>query len=193
MFGKNSDEEKVRRRAYNTSLDFVEKQIEDTKMALHSLFEQRKMLQSENVLQGVGTCIEAPLVQMGSTGASSTSSRTYTTGATRSGGRKLQIRRFFSWKALMKFAWYMDKCRDMPDGSLREADNWKKGIPPEDFADSFIRHATKFAQALDVGDSVTAQINAMAAFFNLQGYLHETPDLEQFAGLHEALKKDRAE
>lgn len=67
--------------------------------------------------------------------------RTFSTGATRSSlGDKLRYEGFLSPYVLERFAEYMHKHRICEDGSLREPDNWQKGIPDEAYMDSLIRH-----------------------------------------------------
>lgn len=41
---------------------------------------------------------------------------------------------------LRAFARYMHRHRRQADGSLRAADNWQKGIPPEAYESSLLRH-----------------------------------------------------
>lgn len=100
--------------------------------------------------------------------------RTYDTGATRdSNDTKLDYRGFLSPTALRRFAEYMQKHRRQADGHLRASDNWKKGIPVEDYLESLIRHTVDFWDAEERGDQDAAMELACAIWFNLQGYIHE--------------------
>jgi hypothetical protein len=38
------------------------------------------------------------------------------------------------------YAGYMHKHQVQTDGKIREADNWQKGIPQDDYLESLIRH-----------------------------------------------------
>lgn len=70
------------------------------------------------------------------------STRTFDTGATRdSDANKIDIEGHLSPLALMAYCEYMDKHRNMPDGSRRDSDNWQKGMPQDVIVKSFMRHA----------------------------------------------------
>ncbi len=57
--------------------------------------------------------------------------RTFETGATRdTGDDKLKFDGFLSASVIKRYAEYMHKNRIQSDGSLRDPDNWQKGIPP---------------------------------------------------------------
>ena len=100
--------------------------------------------------------------------------RTYATGATRDvDADKLDYRGFTSFTAWRRFAEYMHKHRLQPDGQMRASDNWKKGIPVEDYLESLIRHTVDFWDAEERGDQEAAMELACAIWFNLQGYIHE--------------------
>ena len=56
--------------------------------------------------------------------------RKFESGATRNDeGDKLNYTGFLSPTVLERFAEYMHEARFQDDGSMRPADNWKKGIP----------------------------------------------------------------
>jgi hypothetical protein len=100
--------------------------------------------------------------------------RTFESGATRDTDEgKLQYKGFISPYALKQFAEYMHKNRYMTDGSMRDSDNWKRGIPVDSYCDSLIRHIVEFWTALDNNDLEAADEIAPAIFFNIQGYMHE--------------------
>lgn len=67
--------------------------------------------------------------------------RTFNTGATRdSDENKFDYEGFLSPLVLERFAEYMYKNRVQPDGTLRDSDNWQKGIPIEQYMKSKFRH-----------------------------------------------------
>lgn len=67
--------------------------------------------------------------------------RTFDTGATRDTDEgKLDFEGFLSPLALERFAEYMNKHRQQSDGSLRDSDNWQKGIPVKQYMKSMWRH-----------------------------------------------------
>ena len=67
----------------------------------------------------------------------------------------------------------MHKHRVQSDGSLRDSDNWQKGIPQDEYMKSMFRH---FMEVWEIhrnhpeGDRVDA---LCALLFNVMGYLHE--------------------
>jgi len=100
--------------------------------------------------------------------------RHYDTGATRdTDAGKLDYHGFVSFTALERFAQYMHQHRKQADGHLRDSDNWKKGIPREDYVKSLTRHVVDFVLADERGDFDQAEELACAIWFNTQGYLHE--------------------
>lgn len=67
--------------------------------------------------------------------------RIFDTGATRSPqAEKLCYDRFLSPLVLKRYAEYMHQHRTQTDGTLREPDNWQKGIPQASYMDSMARH-----------------------------------------------------
>lgn len=100
--------------------------------------------------------------------------RNFDTGATRdSDDGKLHYKGFLSTIALKQFAEYMESHRIQADGSLRDPDNWKKGIPLDAYEDSFSRHFFEWLGELESGNRRKAYEIAPALFFNLQGWMHE--------------------
>ena len=103
--------------------------------------------------------------------------RTATTGATRDDNNgKFDYFKFFSVVALNAYVAYMYEKRTQPDGALRSADNWQKGMPRHWYSESAERHLldvvyhTKGYPELAEEDLVTA---LCALLFNTQAYLHE--------------------
>lgn len=122
--------------------------------------------------------------------------RKFETGATRDlDDSKLDYEGFLSPAVLEAFAQYMHTKRQMPDGSVRDSDNWQKGIPLEAYMKSMMRHV------MDVwlhhrGRSDLAleplETALMALIFNVQGYAHETLKKEKGpTPLDEQLRYDR--
>lgn len=100
--------------------------------------------------------------------------RTFKTGATRDTAvGKPQYHGYISWKALRRFGAYMLRHQTQADGRLREADNWKKGIPEAAYVDSLCRHTVEFNDAVEDGRFEEAEELACAIWFNVQGFLHE--------------------
>ncbi len=100
--------------------------------------------------------------------------RTFETGATRDQNEdKLDYKGFLSTIAIRHFAEYMHSHRKQADGSMRDSDNWKKGIPVEAYEESLTRHVFEWLEALERGDRQKAFDIAPAIWFNLQGWMHE--------------------
>lgn len=102
--------------------------------------------------------------------------RQFDTGATRDTDQgKLDFEAFLSPLVLEAFGRYMHQHRIQPDGSLRDGDNWQKGIPLTAYMKSLWRHffdLWKLHRKLPCSASVEEA--ACAALFNVMGYLHET-------------------
>ncbi|MDR3473424.1 MAG: hypothetical protein P4M09_17330 [Devosia sp.] len=103
--------------------------------------------------------------------------RKFDTGATRDlDADKLDFEGFLSPYVIEAFGRYMHGKRKMADGSLRDGDNWQKGIPLEAYMKSGWRHHKDWwahhrglpeLTAEDLEDTLCALL------FNVQGYLHE--------------------
>ena len=101
--------------------------------------------------------------------------RKFDTGATRdTDDGKLAYYGFLSPLALRRFAQYMHEHRVQSDGSLRDPDNWQKGIPFDAYMDSGWRHFMDW-WLLDRGYDADSDLETAlcALLFNVQGYLHE--------------------
>jgi len=60
--------------------------------------------------------------------------RKFSTGASRDTTKdKLDFEAFLSPEVLLKYAEYMHRNRKLPDGSLRDGDNWQKGFGENHF------------------------------------------------------------
>lgn len=105
--------------------------------------------------------------------------RTFPSGATRDTEKgKLDFEAFLSPKVLTVYAEYMDKHRTRSDGSLRDGDDWQKGIPKDVYMKSLMRHVmdvwllhrgceSHTGTETDVMDALCAVIfNAMGLLYN---------------------------
>lgn len=106
--------------------------------------------------------------------------RTFDTGATRDTAKgKLSYVKALSPIVLQRYVQYLDAHRKQPDGSLRDFDNWKKGIPEETYLDGLGRHfvaAWLLAQGFPAEDNhgpVTLEDTLCAIIFGASGWLHE--------------------
>jgi hypothetical protein len=104
--------------------------------------------------------------------------RTFESGATRdSDSGKLDYEGFLSPIVLHRYAQYMNHHRKQSDGSLRESNNWTKGIPRHQYTKSLFRHFmdvwnlirgyTELSTTTDIEEALCA------CLFNCMGLLHE--------------------
>lgn len=101
--------------------------------------------------------------------------RTFDTGANRNSDEgKLDFEGFLCPRVLTAYAEYMNKNRHLEDGSLRDSDNWQKGIPQDAYMKSMYRHfmdVWKDHRGIETPeDEIT---NLCALLFNVSGMLHE--------------------
>ena len=104
--------------------------------------------------------------------------RTFETGANRGmDTEKFDYEGFLSPLTLRRFAEYMHKNRHLPDGTLRDSDNWQQGIPLESYMKSAWRH---FIQWWGLHRGRRPQRNTedieealCGVIFNASGFLHE--------------------
>lgn len=101
--------------------------------------------------------------------------RTFSTGATRDTDEgKHDFEGFLSPIVINRFSEYMSKHRKQSDGSLRDSDNWQKGIPKDQYMKSLLRHIHDMwleHRGLQGRENIEESI--CAVLFNSQGYLHE--------------------
>jgi hypothetical protein len=101
--------------------------------------------------------------------------RKFETGATRDVDvNKFDYEGFYNPLVVERFAEYMHKHRVQPDGNLRDADNWQKGIPKDAYMKSGFRHFMdmwKQHRGYQGQDDLEESICAL--IFNAQGYLYE--------------------
>jgi hypothetical protein len=114
--------------------------------------------------------------------------REFDTGATRDTETgKYDYEGFLSPAVLEAFAAYMHKHRRQANGSLRDGDNWQKGIPEDVYMKSMWRHffdVWKGHRGLPTSASRIESL--MALLFNVQGMAFEllkdeAPNLERVA------------
>ena len=106
--------------------------------------------------------------------------RTFDSGATRDTTQgKLDYVKALSPIVLRRYVQYLDKHRLQSDGSYRDFDNWKKGIPQETYHSSGGRHffdawlLTEGYTTEDNHGPVELQDALCAQLFNIMGRLHE--------------------
>lgn len=112
--------------------------------------------------------------------------RTFETGAIRNlDQNKPDYEGFLSPLAIEAFGKYMHHHRKLPDGSMRSADNWQKGMPKDTYMKSGWRHFFHWwalhrgLPAVDeTGRAVGLEEMLCALWFNVQGYLHELKKAE---------------
>lgn len=99
--------------------------------------------------------------------------RKFETGATRDIDlNKYDYEGFISPLVLDRYAAYMHKHRIQPDGSLRDSDNWQKGIPKTAYMKSGFRHFMDWwRQHRGWPGQDTLEDSLCALMFNVQGYL----------------------
>lgn len=106
--------------------------------------------------------------------------RRFATGATRSSeAGRYDPEGFFSPLVFERFCEYMNKHRVQPDGSIRDSDNWQKGIPLHTYMKGLWRHFLHLwsrHRGFTPTDSMAGsnvEEDLCAILFNTQGYLHE--------------------
>jgi len=108
--------------------------------------------------------------------------RKFETGATRDvDDGKLDYDGFLSEHALTAYAEYMNIHRVQPDGEVRSSDNWKKGMPKEQYMKSAWRHFMDMWRSFKgitvtdskTGSEISTKEAACGVLFNVQGLIHE--------------------
>ena len=99
--------------------------------------------------------------------------RVFATGANRDmDNGKLDYEGFLSPTVLRRFAEYMHKNRFLKDGSMRDSDNWQKGIPLDVYMKSMLRHVMSCWLDHRLGGYALEE-ELCGVLFNVQGYLHQ--------------------
>ena len=106
--------------------------------------------------------------------------RTFDTGATRDTDQgKLDYTRALSPIVLERYVQYLNKHRKQPDGSMRDFDNWKKGLPFRESFSSLGRHLIdvwKMIEGFSAEDNhgpCNIDDTLCAIIFNASTMLHE--------------------
>lgn len=101
--------------------------------------------------------------------------RTFNSGATRDTEQgKLDFEGFNSPLVVNRFAEYMDSHRKLPDGTLRDSDNWQKGIPLDVYMKSLWRHFhDMWLEHRGYKSREDIEKAICGILFNANGYLHE--------------------
>jgi hypothetical protein len=109
------------------------------------------------------------------TPAPSESIREYATGATRNrDDLELDFDGCLSPEFLLMYAAYMRRKRHQADGSIRADDNWKLGMPMNDYMKSGFRHFMDWwCEHHGAGSREGMEDALCGLFFNVQGYAHE--------------------
>jgi len=98
--------------------------------------------------------------------------RKFESGATRNNDDgKLDYEGFLSPIVLEEFAKYMHKARVQDDGTIRDSDNWQKGIPRDEYMKSMWRHFHSVWKKHRAGEDNNEDLCAL--LFNVSGLLHE--------------------
>lgn len=114
--------------------------------------------------------------------AESNQIRKFSTGATRDlDENKPDYEGFLSPLVIERYGTYMSSHRKQVDGSLRDSDNWQKGIPLPVYIKSMFRHffdVWKLHRGYEAKDFTTGKSYEIdealcALMFNVSGYLHE--------------------
>lgn len=115
--------------------------------------------------------------------------RTFETGANRSpDAHRDDPEGFLSPLVIDRYNQYMTKNRKLPDGSVRDSDNWQKGIPLTAYMKGAWRHFLHWwtrhrnHPVLDPGAAADIEEDLCALMFNVMGYLHETVKARLAAG-----------
>lgn len=107
--------------------------------------------------------------------------RKFETGATRdTESNKIDYEGFLSPGVLERYGQYMGRHRVQSDGTLRDSDNWQRGIPIEVYRKSLVRHLFQAWGVWrgnqindDRGEAVDSEEALCGIMFNTMGMLHE--------------------
>jgi hypothetical protein len=109
----------------------------------------------------------------------------FASGATRNADtNKFDFEGFLNPEVLHAFGHYMHEHRLQRDGSVRDSDNWQKGIPFKNYVRSLVRHTFDLWRMHrgysvlnpDTGKPHTKEELCCAIMFNAMGYLKELLD-----------------
>jgi len=115
--------------------------------------------------------------------------RSFGTGATRSlDSERIDPEGTLSPLAIERYCEYMNKHRLQPDGTLRDTDNWQRGIPASAYMKGLWRHLLHAWQrhrgwwTVDPKAAADLEEDLCAVIFNAQGWLHELLRLKYQSG-----------
>ena len=116
--------------------------------------------------------------------------RTFDTGANRDTDEgKLDYEAFLSPLVLERYAEYLHMHRMASDGTIREGDNWQKGVPLDTYMKSCWRHFIEMWKIHRgwLGKDEMIDWAICGVLFNAMGYLHEVlkrdiEDVKEFVG-----------
>jgi hypothetical protein len=100
--------------------------------------------------------------------------RKFDSGATRDTSTdKLDFEGFLCPLVIERYAEYMNMNREQTDGSLRDSDNWQKGIPKKVYMKSMWRHFFAVWSSWRSKRTVVSEVDLCGLLFNVMGMLHE--------------------
>jgi len=120
--------------------------------------------------------------EQGATQTSETMSdhRTFVSGATRDTDKgKLDYEAFLCPRTMLRYAEFMHKHRTMGDGSIRDGDNWQRGIPLDALIKSGTRHTEDWKlhhRGYSECATETLENSLCGVLFNVLGYLKQVLD-----------------
>lgn len=118
---------------------------------------------------------------MGTTSKKQLKLQKFSTGATRNPAKDYDPEGFLSPLAIDAFCTYMTYHRQLADGSLRDSDNWQKGIPQASFVKSLWRHMLdvwRWHRNFSVKENIVWAL--CGVIFNASGLLHELLKADDF-------------
>ena len=102
--------------------------------------------------------------------------RTFETGATRDEADcKPRYSGYLSPAVIQAYGRYMMRHQVCADGTFREPDNWKRGIPESAYLDSLVRHTVDLWRGSE-DEMLTTELTeelCCAIMFNVMGLLYE--------------------
>ncbi|MBB3227016.1 hypothetical protein FHW69_001617 [Luteibacter sp. Sphag1AF] len=123
----------------------------------------------------VGSVFASSAISDGDAGKQHRSVRQFDTGATRDeDAGKIDFEGFLSPLTIRAYGEYMNRHRQLPDGSQRASDNWQLGIGREVYMKSLWRHffaVWEENRGIATPDGLVE--NLCAVLFNASGMLHE--------------------
>ena len=116
--------------------------------------------------------------EMGLLGINNMEKRIFKTGANRNSDYgKFDYEGFNNPLVEYSFASYMHQHRKLEDGTLRDSDNWQKGIPREELIKSLIRHIQdvkllyRGVEVIEDGKKISMEHAINGAKFNLNALM----------------------